>query len=177
MAFSGSHERVLLTERSHQVSPELRIAERRGCAILVTWVFVAGPVSAGPIRSWLDLLPLDLPAQSVHDAADTLTGGRPVRGVISPPGQPALPLTIGVDRDGLVLELDGPPGDDTWWARLVTDAGRVLLADTVALIDDPAAILPRLFWISTSASGNFADARARATTVESQWDGAILLYR
>ena len=144
---------------------------------LVTWVFVAGPVQPGPIRSWLDLLPLDLADRSLYDAADALTAGRAVRGTISPPGQEAVPLTIDVDRDGLVIEMNGPPGEDSWWSRLVTDAGRVLLADTVALIDDPTAILPRLLWVSTAATGNFADARARATTVESQWDGALLLYR
>jgi hypothetical protein len=144
---------------------------------VVTWMLVAGPVEAEPVRRWLGQLPLDLGDRSLYDAADALVGGRDVRGRFSPPGGAGLPVRFAVDGHGLTMELDGPAADDPWWAALVTDAGRTLKADTVALVDDPSALLPCLLWVSTTALGDFADARARAMRVERQWDSALLLHR
>lgn len=145
--------------------------------IVVTWLLVTGPVEAGAVRDWLGRLPLDLGSRSLNDAADALTRGAAVDGRISAPGGVALPVRFSVDRNGLATEMDGPAGDDAWWSELVTEAGRTLRADTVALVDDPSALLPRLLWVATTALADYNDARARATTVECQWDGALLLYR
>ena len=143
----------------------------------VTWMLVSGPIHPEPIRAWLDGLPLDLGARGLYEVAEAITGGREVAGRLSPAGGESMPVRFSIDGHGLTVELDGPVGNDPWWARLVTEAGRALRADTVALVDDPSALLPRLLWVSTTATGDYADARARATTVENQWDGALLLHR
>ena len=143
----------------------------------LSWMLVTGPVEADAIRAWLGLLPLDLGNRSPYDAADALTGGRPVTGGISPPDGRQLAVRLTVDTGGVVMEMDGTAGRDAWWCGLVTEAGRALRADTVALVDDPSALLPVLLWVSTTALSDFADARQRAAHVESQWDGALLLHR
>jgi hypothetical protein len=140
-------------------------------------MLVTGPVDAGAVRGWLGGLPLDLGDRSLYDAAEALTGGRSLTGRISPPDGRDLPVRLTVDAGGVAMELDGPAGRDAWWCRLVTEAGRQLRADTVALVDDPSALLPLLLWVSTTALSDFADARQRAAQVESQWDGALLLHR
>lgn len=145
--------------------------------IVVTWLLVTGPVEADAVRDWLGRLPLELGNRSLYDASDALTRGTPVAGLISAPGGMTLPVRFSVDDNGLAIEMDGPAGDDPWWSELVTEAGRTLRADTVALVDDPGELLPRLLWVSTTAQAGYEDARAVATTVECQWDGALLLYR
>jgi hypothetical protein len=140
-------------------------------------MLVTGPVEAEAVREWLARLPLDLGDRSLYDAAEALTGGRPLTGRISPPDGRDLPVRLTVDTGGVAMEMDGPPGRDAWWCGLVTEAGRALRADTVALVDDPSALLPLLLWVSTTALSDFADARRRAAHVESQWDGALLLHR
>jgi hypothetical protein len=144
---------------------------------VVTWLLVSGPVEGDAVRDWLGRLPLELGSRSVYDASDALTRGTAVAGQIAAPGGEPLPVRFSVDDNGLVIEMDGPAGADPWWSELVTEAGRTLRADTVALVDDPAALLPRLLWVSTGAQAGYQDARAMATTVEYQWDGALLLYR
>jgi hypothetical protein len=145
--------------------------------IAVTWLLVTGPVEADAVRDWLGRLPLELGNRSLYDASDALTRGTSVAGQISAPGGLSLPVRFSVDDNGLAIEMDGAAGDDPWWSELVTEAGRTLRADTVALVDDPAELLPRLLWVSTTAQAGYEDARAVATTVECQWDGALLLYR
>jgi hypothetical protein len=145
-------------------------------AEVITWLLVSGAVQAGPVGAWLQRLPLDLDAGTPAEAAAALAAGQAVTGRISPPDGKDVPVRFRVDEHGLTVELDAPAGDDPWWTRLVTDAGRSLSADTVALVDDISALLPRLLWVSPTATGDFTDARRQAVRVESL-DGALLLHR
>ncbi|GIE98908.1 hypothetical protein [Paractinoplanes rishiriensis] len=143
---------------------------------MITWLLISGAVDAGPVEDWLRRLPLGIEGRSHHEAAVALAAGRPVAGRISPPDGKDVPVRFRVDEHGLTVEMDGPAGDDPWWTRLVTEAGRSLSADTVALVDDISALLPRLLWVSPTATGDFTDARRQAVRVESL-DGALLLHR
>jgi hypothetical protein len=143
----------------------------------IMWLLVGGPVDAEAVRRWLGDLPLDLGDGSLYDAAGAITGGRPVTGRFFPPGGRSMPARFSVDGHGLTVEFEGLTTDDPWWAGLVTATGRALRADTVALVDDPSALIPRLLWVSATARADFADARAHASAVQSEWDGALLMRR
>jgi hypothetical protein len=126
--------------------------------------------------------------RSLYDEADALAGGKPVVVAARVGGEDDEPAvaTFATRENVLELDIGAHVPDDAALASVATDAGRMLHADAVIVVDDDdrdareilAAAregrdLPRVLWTATGAG--FEDASRRPRRAERQWDGALLL--